>query len=571
MAEPEELFFSAARDPIPTYILLAITGTALLLSILASIVDIAVGRESQRVLTEGVATNTYTRSDPSLTSKKTNDHKNHTNDTTVYDLRKKNRSAAAKPEPTTTSFAIPPEEHEEHAEKKKPERDDMPVSLEAGRVPMKKRRTRSRRAIVCTMLARLLFSATVLGSAALGVYLLMDTFRKGALSTIASEKTNEWTHALMRKSVSEYAREVNRKDLLSEDLRLGVGRYAFTPGKVAEGDIWRWIIVILVLLVYSLLGGLLGLVKDFLPPTKLVAIIMIAQVIIWICISLVVTFTYPTKLPYDGTPLPNHWLDRSYMAMTAAGYEDRLIGNFYIKFPSSGDDDDNTINLVDLPGFSESFCKQFSDVVPNYAANADSSKENQTSIMSTSNAATKTNRMEGEREAGTSRITVPRLPLKLYNEVFLVYVIGKPIGTDHFRAIAYMGLAALTGAPIVLAHMFRTYILYPFAAIWVGIVGVLSILATPSVLRIISAPKRDAQIITFCQMKYRLLVVDETTSTIARLDFVIFGVTALVVLLQALRWLRDADGRKDDLNISKKHASSLNYEDVYSGSGSLRW
>lgn len=155
--------------------------------------------------------------------------------------------------------------------------------------------------------------------------------------------------------------------------------------------------------------------------------------------------------------------------------------------------------------------------------------------------------------------------------MFLTYVIGNSVGTDHFRAIAYMGLAALVGAPIVLAHMFRTYILYPFAAIWVGVLGVLSVLATPSVLRIITAPKRDAQIITFCQLKYRVLVVDEITSAIARLDFVIFGLTALVVLLQALRWLRDADERKEILAIDETKAVSLNYEDVYSGSGSLRW
>lgn len=71
-------------------------------------------------------------------------------------------------------------------------------------------------------------------------------------------------------------------------------------------------------------------------------------------------------------------------------------------------------------------------------------------------------------------------------------------------------------------------------------------------------------------MKYRVLVADETTSTIARLDFVIFGLTALVVLLQASRWRRDANGGKDNWNISKKHASFLDYKDVYSGSGSLR-
>lgn len=224
-------------------------------------------------------------------------------------------------------------------------------------------------------------------------------------------------------------------------------------------------------MVYSLLGGVLGLVKDFRPPTKLVPIIMIGTVIIWICISLVATFTYTTKLPYDGTPLPNPWLDRRYLSTTAAGYEDQMIGNFYIKLPSNGDDGDNTINLVDSHCLSETLCKQFSNAVDNYAANGDVSKEGETSTRPAASTESNTGVMKGEREAGTSRITAPRLPSQLYNEVFMVYVIGKAMETDNLRAIAYMGLASLTGAPIVLAYMFRTYIIYLFAAIWVGIVG----------------------------------------------------------------------------------------------------
>lgn len=130
------------------------------------------------------------------------------------------------------------------------------------------------------------------------------------------------------------------------------------------------------------------------------------------------------KLPCDEIPFENHPLIE-YMSTKAAVFIDGWIGDVYIKLPSSGCEEDNTITLFGLSGFSE--CDSVM-LPPKVVGNVNANEGDETITMPAEN----TDGMEGEHAAGKSRIWVAKIPFEWYIEAFHVRVIGKPTVTDHF-------------------------------------------------------------------------------------------------------------------------------------------
>lgn len=326
-------------------------------------------------------------------------------------------------------------------------------------------------------------------------------------------------------------------------------------------------------------------------------------------------------------------MDRVYERVPEYVNETRFLENWFVALPDHAQPGKETVvPLVDYPGFAGAFCTQFAELLPRTGSEVvedvggtaapatttaltTTTTPGQTEAVATTATTTtvttaaptttegpppeeeeppSTNppptgggdrptlppsarlavlRQEGEESApeipSPDTIAVDPLPPELAGEVFLVYLVGKPIGLDQYRILSYMALGAIVGAPVAVAQMCRTWILYPFVGLWAAVWVLFFMLATPSVLRVLTVPVEKAQIFEVCGVNYRVLVADGTTMLIARLDVAFFGVVLLIALVQGYRWLRLAERTSDEED--EKEVKLVNYEDVYSVSGSLRW
>lgn len=560
--------FTVSPDPVPTYILLGLSCAAFLLSLVHIFFDRNnkhQQEEHHHTAYDNLSTSTFV----------------HSNDTTRQSARPESSTIPTR-EGTRQSTLIssasdarqPVESHQ--SENGNDEEDTR---------PRPKRPPGAIKALLLTLLARLFFCAALLGTMALGIYLLVPTLNKNALHVLADDRTNRWLHKLMQRAVLQYAQSANRPDLAAPTTRIGVGEHVMEPDSIYYPIKWRWVMFFVVFVFFIVIGVGLRLARGLYPSKRSVTFVTLAQLLFWFCISLIIAYAFPRDFPFQGQPLRNYWLDRNYSTSLNSLDETRLISNFYVSTVST-DGDKTVTNLNDLPDFFFSFCTQYFQLTPttedtyppsdpsvsaepaNEPVAEQNPEENQELVSDENNFAESTQEPSStpqvipvrtsrgytyenaetmpqerlkQKAADPASIVVSDLPLKLYNEVFSVYLVGKPMGTDVFRAMAYMALPFLVVSPIVATYMLHSYLLYPFFALWVTTLVILAVFGTPSVLRVITAPVDQKGIVSFCRLNYRIQVLDHTTRMIARMDLAIFVITILVVILQSLRWLKEPD------------------------------
>lgn len=612
--------FTIARDPLPTYILLGVTCAAALLSLIAAIVDVASGRQRARTLLHGVAksTETFTRprtgplpDSPPPSSQAilaipgatpTRQDLSVLSDTPKPISASRSSVAITAPSSRTVMGAAVPNP---------PSAPSVIPSRPRGR----------RRLLLCTVLSRLLFVAVVLSALALSLMLLVRYFRDGHLSSVAHRETNYFVHDVVRAALARYAADATRPELIPSDTNFGVGQHLVTPGEIRPTVMWRWVAVITSLVVFCLGGAFLSVAKPLVSSPRTVAVVMMAQAIVVLLVGMIAGFTFPTALPLDGSPIENKWLDRFYADsdLVKTIDENRLLSNFYIAAQNATSGNSHHLTqLHTLPRMSYYFCAQFNAENPMQDPGADSplvpsSAPSPSPVASMSPAAaaaptpaaapTSTGAStvptptaaepapdDNEGSDGTSGGGAPadeddrptQAPVRskravrqngpsitVYEEMFLGYVIGKPGGTDHLRALGFAALPALAIAPVAAGWMLRTYILYPIFGAWVATVGVIMVIAVPTMVRVAAAPVRPKKLFTFCNKRYRLLIADAPTMRMARMEVAIFVLAVLVGILQGFRWLREAERRADDEQDDS--VKLVNVEEVYSKSGNLRW
>lgn len=700
---------SVSFDPLFTYILLGITIAALLLSILAIFIDRSAARVAQKrvtfnqhAVTHAPSTNnsTFVRSygqrpadeqhhqshqqqqqqqssQPNSTTHNFNDNnnnvdspsENHDSSQSSPGFDAGNTGYASSPDGLESGngqndLNIPPSlpssanNHLNH-NNTSDEANETENGHDVGRGGKSNRKKKAKnnaprpalRALIITILARLLFCALLLGSIVISIYLLAKAIQKGPLYTLAHRETNEWVYSLVQHAVRQYAALTNRPELTANSTTLGVGSRMMEPGPAPARQIWQWILLFVVIIVYVCVGAFVRLGKGLVPTSNVpVAVFMLVQLVVWISISLTATFVFPTRLPLHSTALRNFWLDKRYAStpMFNLTGEDRFISNFYITLDrdsvppvvldSGSGPPDNSSNVGrndtdtaesqgkshvmklnlndDLPNFAYPFCYQFVKRTPTtideypipeelFASPEPSGEPQQDTeqegdddegsgddVQSILAATDVTDgdeiRIDGSVRTGTGQeIKLPKsaitlnqdaasesdsnasdetLPLHLYNEVFLVYAIGKPMGADHYQALGYMMLPMMTLGPCFVAHLLFKFYLFPFAVLWMGLVGLLAILGTPSVLRVITAPNEADQILTFCRLNYRVRVLDDKTAMISRMDMAVFALTIVITLFEVVRWMRESDYQSPHRR--NGDSDRRNFDQV---SGPLRW
>lgn len=508
------LVFTAARDPVPTYIQLVLVGVATILSFLSTILD-AFTPSPNRLITHGGET-TPSPSDPS-----------------------------------------------------------------SGHY----------RRLCWSVFFRLILALSIAASLAPALYLAFSYFTSPSLSSLTDPPTAKWLHSLMRLSVRQYVENTGRSEL--RDVSVGVGKQILTPGDSLVRQKIAWACFMVAILVFICIGLFLSIGAHVVPARNIIAAAIFVQAAVWLLGSLGAAFIHPTRLPLDSSPLQAKWLDREYAISLNNINEDRFLSNWFIDYSNKSGND--VTPVADLPGFSSAFCLQFKRQVPLVT---DDSPQTPPSVGSDAPTAAPTSpppspapstqsppstatesepEPEPEPESESELPTVANPPLDpddpendrpsvriptLLNghpqtrqtatswskerggEVLIVYTVGKPIGTDHFRAVAYLALGAMVGGPVAAAHMFHSYFLYPFLAVWIALIFLFMLLATPSVLRSIRAPVEGNDIITFCNQDFIIDVVDNVTRRIAKLDVIIFVLIFVTAVLQGYRWLRIAERSK---------------------------
>lgn len=540
----------AHLDPLPTYILLATVAAALLASLLSALVDAAAHPRASRTVRDGEASSS----------------------------------------PTTVLSSSP-----------------KSVVAPADAPP------RSKRALVCVTVVRVALAAAVLASMVPPLMIALEYLREGPLSSLAARDTNVWMNAVVRRSLLQYAIG-NDDSLLSVRANVGVGDAVLNP---ASNGVSRlgWGTVIFVVLIVSLIGALMSIAYEVVPNKKFVAAFIYLQAVVWMFGSLTAAFIRPTRLPLDASPLENKWLDYVYSENPDFINETRLLQNWYVQFDPQISD--VPVRLDRISGLQSAFCTQFNSLIPATEAEQPDTQPPPapqptppspppvapapppppavpapapsppaeppaptppvaTPILQPgvdpNDRPTQPGRMAVIRQntlLPPESIPVANLSRQLVSEIFMVYVVGKPIGTDHYRAIAYMALGAIVSAPVAVAQTASSYVLFPFLALWIFILFLFMLIATPTLLRVIRAPVESNQVIVFCQRRYRILVMDRTTRVIRLLDVIIFGLILLVAVIRGYKWLRAAEKSAREAN--DKEVKLVDYEEVYNRGGSLRW
>lgn len=482
----------------------------------------------------------------------------------------------------------------------------------------KQRRKRPKgqiRTIVSTILARLVFCSIILSAAALSIYLLVTIIRDGPFGVLASDETNRWLESVIQRSMLQYASLTARPELANDDVtEVGLSREMYKVDELINlSDSWRWMLLFLLIIIYILGGVFIRLLKGFIPTAnRAVAYFMLGQLIIWLAVSLTAAFIFPTKLPLDTNALESSWLDRQYVDNINMTDEHRLLANFFVDTVVTADTDERGDNrnqqrvcmsVDDLKNFQYPFCTQFTEFTPTsveeyepspdelfptaepspdavFEASSDTDAETESddeerilassSIQSFEQLASRASTKDSTIPPPDS-ITVKPLPLNLYNELFLVYVAGKPKGTDHYRALAYLALPMMIMGPVFAAQALRKILLLVFAVIWIGLVTVVGVFGTASVLRPIMVPDAGTQLIQFCRLNYRIKVVDDWTMTVAELDIAVFVMTVLITILEVFRWFKESDYASSRRRFSKQ---TVTFEDVNNNdrnSRNLKW
>lgn len=689
--DPDALF--AARDPLPTYILIAIVGGVALLTIFAAFVDLAAGTRQTRLISDGDAT----KNKATIQLQRTESQKRKRTSSLSTSLKRSkqpsNVSASAlggAPHPPTSlaphdDIFAEDANHDalySHSHIPLPENnddDDNLVNVESGREQQQITSIGRRRRLICISIVRIILAAAIIAAAIPGIELTIRYFSAGALVSLASDDTNEWMQAVMRRSVLHYAAGgLERIFLIDKSTDIGVSKDVLNPSDNSGRNKITWGTLVLVTFVVSVIGTLLAVFGRFVPGKRIISYIIFIQGFFWLLASLAAAYIRPTVLPLDASPLERKWLDYVYADRPQELNESRLLANWYISVDGkvSFNNDktsrapEDPFSVLQLPGFRDSFCNQFNSLLPKSAAvvsndpDKSSNSSQQPSLLDPTPAPaveqpaqqeenvpeeeedeeppesddteeikderpsqndddddddededdsdsepvsisepieeepdtppSKGNLDEDDRPSTAARfvkkrmnqvekndtsevpnipppnsIKVKKLSRSLVSEVIIVYLVGKPIGVDQYRAMAYMALPAIVGAPVAIAHMFSSYVLYPFVAVWFGILLIFCLIATPSVLRPLTAPRTLNQVINICDVRYRILVNDPRTRLIAGLDAAIFAIIVFITVIQGYRWLRIAETSIE--KAEEKEIKLVNYEEVYSGSGTLRW
>lgn len=502
-------------------------------------------------------------------------------------------AASADPE-----VSVSLKDEEDIAKGKKSQKRDRP----------KQRRKRPKgqiRTIVSTILARLLFCSIILSAAALSIYLLVTIIRDGPYGMLASDETNRWLESVIQRSMLQYASLTARPELANDDVTdIGLSRERYKVDEPINLSVsWKWMFLFILIIIYILGGVFVRLLKGFIPTAnRAVAYFMLGQLIIWLAVSLTSAFVFPTKLPLDSNALESSWLDRQYVDNINMTDEHRLLANFFVTPVVTADTDEMSVD--DLKNFQYPFCTQFTELTPTSVeeyepspdelfptaepspdafdeesssdADAETENDDQERIL-TSSSIQSFEQLASRASAKDSTIpppdsiTVKPLPLNLYNELFLVYVVGKPKATDHYRALAYLALPMMIMGPVFAAQALRKILLLVFTVIWIGLVTVVAVFGTASVLRPIMVPDAGTQLIQFCRLNYRIKVVDDLTMTVAKLDIAVFVMTVLITILEVFRWFKESDYASSRRRFSKQ---TVTFEDVNKNnrnSRNLKW
>lgn len=476
---------------------------------------------------------------------------------------------------------------------------DSPPSTQPQRA---KKSSPLRLSTLCKTVVDLCLASTLLASAALTIYLLLNIIRQGPLISLAQPATNQWLFSVIRSTISAYANTTGRVELHGTDVRIGLSSTLIVPGQTYQPDLWRWALIVFAFLIFIVLGVLLSFFKRNLPISRPIGTVMLLQLVVWIGASLASAFATPSHIPLDGTLLKNHWLDAKFSFSIVN--EGRMLGNFYISW--STNNTSNMSNIDTFPNITSTFCTQFRNAVPTELyqrfpfADSDENGDEEASesmapvpsaMVSTSAIAGSENSSQQSSsafpgqstEAGISGLSSPsyssmvsssagapsgngedfgdrpetpqnvkmdiwsvsqrssyEVDESMMNEVFMVYLIGKPGGIDHFRAISYMSIAILVAMPIFVTQLFHSYVLYPFISVWVCVLCVLSVILTPSLLRALSWRSDHEGVVRFCGDRLRVDLMDKDTALISGMDMSVFVITVLVVVLNALQWFKVA-------------------------------
>lgn len=428
---------------------------------------------------------------------------------------------------------------------------------------------------------------------------------------------------MLTKALVKYATDTPDAEIYADSsVSIGVSERLLTPEK--EGGVRvLYVILLVVIPLISVIGLLLAVLPEKLSVQRAVAAIFFAQAVVWLVGSLIATLVWPTKLPYDATPIVNHWMDRVYVDDTDWINETRIVGNWFIKV------DQKIQPVTALEGFESSFCTVFTQLIPETGAEVvqepppiapvtlaesavsalhgttngtdllDDLEDIRDRLMSTTTKTTATTeKISTDDETFTPNIKIndagamttlssttavaemakqstestPTGSLSKENaEQFLMaYLIGRPSGiNDAFRVLSYVALGAMAGAPAVVGQLCKLWILTPLVLIWAALWLSFMLLGTPSVLRALAMPIEGVQEFIICDIKYRVLVVDRMTRMVAGLDAAFFSIVLLVGLVNGFRWLRFAE-----MKLKSKEGEEgrpVSYEEVYSTGGALRW
>lgn len=476
-----------------------------------------------------------------------------------------------------------------------------------------------KRARACIALLRLLLSVSLAASLALSTLSLIFFITKPHLNTLSSPAANSFAHSLFQSALRKYLID-NPSVRIPPSATVGLSDALISPSSTPANHI-LYAILLAAIIIISAVGLILAVLPEKLRAHRAVAAIIFVQAVAWLVASLVTTLVTPSKLPVDLAPLQRHWMDRLYADNPLWVNETRMIANWYFQ------NGDAVRPLSDLANFQVAFCAQFNALVagrtgaeviddspatpaPPPTTPATSTSAAASDDLTTTAVATTTTTTVAQQDPVTSATTVdagdaedgvateapsntierptrrprivrqaaepdgaqaaPPLQREHAGEFMLAYLVGKPAGDEGvFRVLSYMALAAMAGAPAVVGQLCRLWILTPLVAVWAAMWLAFMLLGTPSVLRVLTMPVREAELFEVCGVEYRILVVDRMTRVVAILDATFFSVVLLVGLVNGFRWLRF--GERKMKSVDESDVKLVNYEEVYSGSGALRW
>lgn len=231
---------------------------------------------------------------------------------------------------------------------------------------------------VCIAIPRVLFAAVVLATLYPGFALILRYVRHGPDAfPIASKATDRWMYEVVVRSVST----ASNNTFDPKENALGVGTDLVAPDRPRDpprSSRVGWAVLLSVVCVVSGLGAATGIFAEKAYVKKGVFVLMVVQLLLWLVVSVTMTYLDRDKVRFATFPIVNTWADKEYSRSFNKLYappifnETRLLRNWFIKVRRKRNT--KTLALSTFPGMDTVFCQTFNSFLPGASDTNDTSK-----------------------------------------------------------------------------------------------------------------------------------------------------------------------------------------------------